>query len=686
MRHLKVWQKLALMWLLFMVSLAVMFLHMAAVTGAQIEAARKELEGVQYSLVLRQLLQHIQQHRAIAIGLASGDLSFQEKFVKKTQDITKDVQALERLDAQLAAQLRTQDRWQALKTKLEALLQSFAQLNTQENRERHTQLIAEILQFLSYIGETSGLILDPELDSYYLIDIVMNRIPPLSETLGQARTLGITVTTRGERKEDEKLRLIRLVHSITVGQQAIREGLARALAQTPSLQPKFAQARQANEASVQEFLNIVQERLIEAPSMTLLSSSYYELATKTIDSTFMLYDSVLLALVELLLARVERFSRELFATIIWMIAGIGAVSFVSFLIGRDITRSLGMTVAVAEEIAAGNLAVQLTTAQRSDEVGSLLAALERMVSALREKTAHLDQINRTLQEQFRETAQSVIDLTAATNNITASIDQVVAAVTETASSVSQTATTADEAKQAVSLANQKTRDASDRAQQTVQVAREGEQAVADAVTKMSRLGVHMGEIADTVGQLSKKMKTANDILATVHVVAEQSNLLAINAAIEAAKAGAAGKGFSVVAQEVRLLAQQSKLATTRIGAILGEIAEASAAAVHVTEQGARAAQEGMCQSTQAGEAIRLLAGNIMDSTQAISEVAATTQQQVLGMNQVVVAMETIKRASKQNVIGMTQIEEAVQSIRNVGQRLHDLMPDAAGMRTEQQSK
>ncbi|MDO8706310.1 MAG: methyl-accepting chemotaxis protein, partial [Sulfuricaulis sp.] len=179
--------------------------------------------------------------------------------------------------------------------------------------------------------------------------------------------------------------------------------------------------------------------------------------------------------------------------------------------------------------------------------------------------------------------------------------------------------------------------------------------------------------AESIVRLSEQSQAIGEIIATVNDLAEQSNLLAVNAAIEANKAGEQGKGFAVVAQEVKSLAEQSKQATAQVRTILGDIQKATSTAVLATEQGNKAVEAGVKQTTETGESIRLLADSIAEAAQAATQIAASSQQQMVGMDQVALAMENIKQASVQNVAGTKQAEAAAQNLHELGQKLNDLI-------------
>ena len=161
----------------------------------------------------------------------------------------------------------------------------------------------------------------------------------------------------------------------------------------------------------------------------------------------------------------------------------------------------------------------------------------------------------------------------------------------------------------------------------------------------------METVAESVVMLSEQTQAIGEIITVVNDLAQQSNLLAVNAAIEASKAGEHGKGFAVVAQEIKSLADQSKQATEQVRTILGDIQKATGKSVLAAEQVSKAVEGGVKQTTESGESIRKLAESISEAAQAAEQIAVSSQQQLAGMEQVAIAMENIKQATQQNVIG-----------------------------------
>ncbi|RPJ03074.1 MAG: hypothetical protein EHM39_00315 [Chloroflexi bacterium] len=220
-------------------------------------------------------------------------------------------------------------------------------------------------------------------------------------------------------------------------------------------------------------------------------------------------------------------------------------------------------------------------------------------------------------------------------------------VTETlATSEQMRGTIAETSRQAQAVANT--------AQQSVDVSKAGQDAIAATLAGMEKIQGQVADIAQSILALSERTQQIGEIISAVEEIANQSRLLALNASIEAARAGDEGLGFAVVAREMRQLAGQSQAATARVSSILNEIQRAANNAVMVTEEGSKGAQSGMELAQQAGASIRDLAAVIEEAARVAIQIAASTRQQTNAMNQLVLAMKSIKQASAQTQASISE--------------------------------
>jgi methyl-accepting chemotaxis protein len=280
---------------------------------------------------------------------------------------------------------------------------------------------------------------------------------------------------------------------------------------------------------------------------------------------------------------------------------------------------------------------------------------------------------RLIRKITREIKAGVIILGSSTNEILTTVNEVFTGATETASAVSETTTTIGEIRQTALVATQKAQSVLESSQHASEAAENGKESVRQTIEGMNEINQQMNQIAESVINLSDKNRSIGEITSSVTDIAEQSNLLAVNAAIEAAKAGEHGRGFSVVAQEIRNLAEQSKQATFQVKEILSEIQKSINLAVMATEQGSRVVDEGNRLAINSGEMIDILAESVEEAVQSVMQISTSSQQQMAGIDQIVPAMENIKQASKQNVVGTRQTQNAAQTLNELGQNLKNII-------------
>lgn len=296
--------------------------------------------------------------------------------------------------------------------------------------------------------------------------------------------------------------------------------------------------------------------------------------------------------------------------------------------------------------------------KRTDEIGLLMKTF--------------NEGSKQFRKQIRRIAESTNLLTTSIGRISTTASQIASSASETSTSISEVTTTVEEVKQTSMIASDKAQYVSQIAENAAKISTAGKTATENTQAGIDRIKSEMNYIAESTIKLSEQTKSIEEIINTVSDIADQSNILSVNAAIEAAKAGEHGKGFSVVAQEVKSLANQSKDATNQVRAILEDIQKATSAAVMATERGIKTVEEAVELSEQAGNSIDRLAQRVTESAEAAIQITASNQQQLTGMDQLSQAMESINDATQQNLEAVKQLEDALRGLDEMVQTMKDI--------------
>jgi len=282
---------------------------------------------------------------------------------------------------------------------------------------------------------------------------------------------------------------------------------------------------------------------------------------------------------------------------------------------------------------------------------------------------HLNKMTSGLASIAKQIITASTDISVGLNQLEATTSSQATSATQQASSVSEVSAVVGKIRVASAQTLHKAQELGISAEQIYQKGESGKKAVNDIIPSMKTLQKKMGETAGTILNLNDKMKQISEITEVVSDIAKQSKMLALNASIEAAKAGDVGRGFSVVASEIRALSVRSQSSTEDVKKILRDIQKATEQVVIAADEGSELVEENVQEVEKTGGIINALAQVIQESSMASQQIAASIRQESEGIDQVVSSMSEIDQVTQQFSAASKQTSMASSKLGEVSKAL-----------------
>ncbi len=344
-------------------------------------------------------------------------------------------------------------------------------------------------------------------------------------------------------------------------------------------------------------------------------------------------------------------------TIIFCIFGILLAVGLGIAISRMITVPLRQGVEFAHSVAGGNLTHRLAMCSK-DEIGRLSDALDDMVEKLRNIMGNISNASDTV-------SSAAVQLSASSEQMATGTEEVAAQAGTVATAGEEMAATSMEIAQNCSMVAESSQLANDSAIT-------GAAIVQETVTLMNRIAARVKDSSQAVESLGSRSDQIGEIIGTIEEIADQTNLLALNAAIEAARAGEQGRGFAVVADEVRALAERTTSATKEIGQMIKAIQSETKSAVHVMEEGVKEVENGTVEAAKSGKALKEILDQIQVVTMQVSQIATAAEQQTATTTEISSNMQQITDVIQDTAKGAEECASAANQLARMAEELQGL--------------
>jgi signal transduction histidine kinase/CheY-like chemotaxis protein len=435
MNRLKYPQKFLLIGFLLALPLALVLNQFLLQANKDIDFALREQIGLEYIRPVVKLLQDVEQHRGLTSAFLGGDTTFKDKVTNKQNDIAADMQAVDDVNQKRDVVLKTDKRWTDIKKEWESLKGAVFSLTMQDNADRHGKLTASILALITHTGNVSNLIFDPHIDSYYLMDTSITKLPQISEYLDQMRAYGAAAAAAKNIEATDKTRLTVLAGLVKSTVDSLAMSFNYVYEANPGLQDSLKPQLEKQAAAINTFTTLVNGNLITlrrptvATAVTMPAANYFAAATTPIDEGYKLFEITSGLLDQLLQNRINALSAGRNLIIIFTLIALLVTVYLFIGFYRAVMRTIARLDQASKRMVSGqmNSAFVLDNRDELAQVATsfnniateMMVARDQALEANRAKSAFLANMSHELrtplnavigysellQEEFEDTGQ-----------------------------------------------------------------------------------------------------------------------------------------------------------------------------------------------------------------------------------------------------------------------------------------
>ncbi len=623
-----------------------------------IRFAQKELMGVEYIVPLRQLIQHFPEHRGMSNAYLSGNKSFKEKILAKRQQLSSDFDLIEKIDQRIGKQLGTSSKWNTIKLNWGRLESETFNLTVEDAFKRHTELISEVLNLIKFSSDASNLTLDPELDSYYINEAIVNLLPQVIENLGQARGVASGLAARQKISTQESIKLSSLISTVQKNISAFKRGMQVLKQSNPALSIKIERQVNQSISESENYLKFLSDEILNATNITINSSSIFSRGTTIIKANLNIIDTLVPELTILLEQRIQ----EMFNKIVLLLILVTSITLLAIYLFSGFFQSFSIAIKklkiAADAMASGDITSRVYL-DNEDELTDLAHSFNSMSDQFSDVIKQLDTSIILLAKSSEELLKTSKKTSAGVHHQQEQVEQVASAMTEMAATVKEVANSANETASATQKAHG--------------TALKGQSQVESTTTVITSLSDEIDQATHVVQELANDSEKIGSGLGVIQGIAEQTNLLALNAAIEAARAGENGRGFAVVADEVRTLASRTHESTEEIQKMIERLQTGTEKAVSVMLEGKKRSDNTVEETNKQNSFLTEIVSSVVTIDEMATHIASASEEQSVVAEEISNNICNINHVTEQSSISADQISQNSEKLAKLASDLKSLI-------------